>query len=358
MYHALQQTRKTYQPPLRAVMHTQTEPSHFRGTTAQIRPTDSPSRNGQIAIILSDGFSLLDVGLVAEVFQQANLAKQGELPVGTRASVILLSARGGYVKDSSSVGIRTEAIDEHFGRRFDGVFVMLGNEGNVAAADSLMLGPLRKLLSNANIVEWNDKASRLMEATGYRRHSLFGVSDSGFEYQRHSSAVHGSTGFARRDVSSPLAAALSLIPGNLSVEIARRITRHVTSPNLDFSSVEMDASDEIDATHRVLKAGQWLRENCKRSISVAQAAEVAGMSERNFLRRFKVETGVTPSEYLLSARFEITCHLLRKTTLPVDKIARRSGLGSGERLSRVFRRRLSLTPSEYRAAHRGQVDSE
>ena len=332
-------------------MRMQTEPSHFRGTMAQIRLNESPSRNGQIAIVLSDGFSLLDVGLVAEVFQQANLAKQAERPVGTGASVVLLSARGGYVKDSSSVGIRTDAIDEHSGRHFDGVFIMVGSEGNVALTDSSIIGPLRKLLSNASIVEWNDQASRLVEATGYRRHSSFGVSDSGFEYQRHSSEAHGSTQFARRDVSGPLAAALSLIPGNLSIEIARRITRHVTSPNLDFPGVEMDASDEIDATHRVQKAGQWLRENCKRSISIAQAAEVAGMSERNFLRRFKVETGVTPSEYLLNARFEITCHLLRKTTLPVDKIARRCGLGSGERLSRVFRRRLSLTPSEYRAAN-------
>jgi transcriptional regulator GlxA family with amidase domain len=339
-------------------MYTQAEPSLFRGMVAQIRLNDSPGRNGQIAIVLSDGFSLLDVGLVAEVCQQANLAKQAERPAGIGASVVLLSARGGYVKDSSSVGIRTDAIDEHLGRRFDGVFIMLGTESDIALTDSLMIGPLRKLLSNASIVEWNDQASRLAEATGYRRHTSFGISDSGAQYQPHSIGAQESTRFARRDVSSPLAAALSLIPENLSIEIARRITRHVTSPNLDRHNLETDASDEIDATHRVQKAGQWLRENCKRSISIAQAAEVAGMSERNFLRRFKVETGVTPSEYLLNARFEITCHLLKKTTLPVDKIARRCGLGSGERLSRVFRRRMSLTPSEYRAAHRGQVESE
>ena len=339
-------------------MHTQMEPSLFRGTVAQLRLNDSPSQNGQIAIVLSDGFSLLDVGLVTEVCQQANLAKQTERPVEIGSTVVLLSARGGYVKDSSSVGIRTDAIDEHSGSRFDGVFIMLGSESDVAQTDSSMMGPLRKLLSNARIVEWNDQASRLVEATGYRRHSSFGVSSSGAHYQRHSIGAQESTRFGRRDSSSPLAAALSLIPENLSIEIARRITRHVTSSKLDFPNSETDASDEIDATHRVQKAGQWLRDNCKRSISIAQAAEVAGMSERNFLRRFKVETGVTPSEYLLHARFEITCHLLRRTTLPVDKIARRCGLGSGERLSRVFRRRMSLTPSEYRAAHREQVESQ
>jgi transcriptional regulator GlxA family with amidase domain len=357
MYYALQQIKKTYQPPLRAVMHTQTEPSLFRGSVAQIRLNDPPGRYGQIAIVLSDGFSLLDVGLVTEVCQQANQAHRAERPVGIGSSVVLLSARGGYVKGSSSVGIRTDAIEEHLGRRFDGVLIMLGNESDIAPTDLSMVGPLRKLLSNANIVEWNDRASRLVEATGYHRHSSFGISRSGAQYQHHSIGAQESMHFARRDTNSPLAAALSMVPENLGVEIARRITRHVTSSNMDFSSMETDATDEIDATHRVQKAGQWLRENCKRSISIAQAAEVAGMSERNFLRRFKVETGVTPSEYLLNARFEITCHLLKKTTLPVDKIARRCGLGSGERLSRVFRRRMSLTPTEYRAAHRGQVES-
>jgi transcriptional regulator GlxA family with amidase domain len=339
-------------------MQTQTEPSLFRGSVAQIRLGDSPGRNGQVAIVLSDGFSLLDVGLVAEVCQQTNLAKLAERPAGTGSSVVLLSARGGYVKDSSSVGIRTDAIDEHLGRRFDGVFLMLGTESDIALTDPSMIGLLRKLLSNASIVEWNDHASRLVEATGYRRHSSFGVSSSGAQYQRHFIAAQESVLYARRDPRSLLAAALLLIPGNLSIEIAQRITRHVTSPILAFPRSETDASDEIDVAHRVQKAGQWLRENCKRSISISQAAEVAGMSERNFLRRFKVETGVTPSEYLLNARFEITCHLLKRTTLPVDKIARRCGLGSGERLSRVFRRRMSLTPSEYRAAHRGQVEPE
>jgi transcriptional regulator GlxA family with amidase domain len=349
--------KKTDQPPLRAVMHTQPEPSLSPGTVAQFQLNESPGRNGQIAVVLSDGFSLLDVGLVAAVCQQANLAKQAERPAGIWSSVVLLSARGGYVKDSSSVGMGTDPIDEHLSRRFDCVFIMLGTESDIALTDSSMIGPLRKLLSNASIVEWNDQASRLVEATGYRRHTSFGISDSGGQYQRHSIGALESTRFARRDVSSALAAALSLIPENLSIEITRRITRHVTSSKLDFLNLETGASDEIDATHRVQKAGQWLRENCKRSISIAQAAEVAGMSERNFLRRFKVETGVTPSEYLLNARFEITCHLLKKTTLPVDKIARRCGLGSEGRLSRVFRRRMSLTPSEYRAAHRGQVES-
>jgi len=76
------------------------------------------------------------------------------------------------------------------------------------------------------------------------------------------------------------------------------------------------------------------------------------MSERNFLRRFKLEMGSTPSEYLLQARLEMTCRLLAGTELLVDKIARRSGMGNGDHLAKIFRKRWSISPTEYRLRNR------
>ena len=37
------------------------------------------------------------------------------------------------------------------------------------------------------------------------------------------------------------------------------------------------------------------------------------MSTRNFLRRFEVESGKTPSEYLLQVRTELCCSLLAQS---------------------------------------------
>jgi AraC-like DNA-binding protein len=103
---------------------------------------------------------------------------------------------------------------------------------------------------------------------------------------------------------------------------------------------------------KILASAQWLEANCERLISVADAARAVAMSKRNFLRRFREEMGMTPSEYLLCVRLNRTCRLLKESDLPIDKIARRSGMGSGARLAKVFRKRLNMSPTAFRVQAR------
>jgi AraC family transcriptional regulator, glycine betaine-responsive activator len=78
-------------------------------------------------------------------------------------------------------------------------------------------------------------------------------------------------------------------------------------------------------------------------------ARVADMGDRTFLRHFKSEMGFTPSAHLLSIRLDMACRLLVETSLPIDKIARRCGMGGGIRLARIFKRRIGLSAGDYRA---------
>ncbi|MCI1046997.1 helix-turn-helix domain-containing protein, partial [Caballeronia zhejiangensis] len=82
-------------------------------------------------------------------------------------------------------------------------------------------------------------------------------------------------------------------------------------------------------------------------------SQFAMLSERSLLRHFKSVMGMTPSEYLLKVRFDLACRLLVSTALPIDKIARRCSFSSGMALAKLFRKRMSVSPSEYRAAAYG-----
>jgi len=111
------------------------------------------------------------------------------------------------------------------------------------------------------------------------------------------------------------------------------------------------------ANERIKATIKWLDENYGSRVSVKRMAERALMSERNFLRRFKAEVGLSPHEYLCRIRLEIARQLLVNTGLPVDKIARHCGLFNGNHLRKHFLKHFGVTPGEYRSAYFHAVGS-
>ncbi|MGW1626414.1 helix-turn-helix domain-containing protein [Streptomyces sp. NPDC002172] len=67
---------------------------------------------------------------------------------------------------------------------------------------------------------------------------------------------------------------------------------------------------------------------------------------------WRQETGVSPHQWLLTARVNHARELLEVTTLSIEQIAARSGLGSGTNLRARFRDAVGTTPTAYRRAFR------
>jgi transcriptional regulator GlxA family with amidase domain len=83
-------------------------------------------------------------------------------------------------------------------------------------------------------------------------------------------------------------------------------------------------------------------------LSVPALAARAYMSERNFARAFRAETGMTPAAYVEAARVERARRELETTDLPVQAVAARCGFGTVETMRRAFARRLGVNPAAYR----------
>ena len=96
----------------------------------------------------------------------------------------------------------------------------------------------------------------------------------------------------------------------------------------------------------------WIAEHPSDDLSVPILAGRAAMSQRTFARAFLAETGLTPAKYVELVRLDRAKQLLEMTRWPLARIADRSGLGSAATLARVFRRRLELTPEDYRERFR------
>jgi len=82
--------------------------------------------------------------------------------------------------------------------------------------------------------------------------------------------------------------------------------------------------------------------------SVPALAARAHMSERNFARAFRAETGMTPAAYVEVARVERARRELETTDLPIEAVAARCGFGTVETMRRAFARRVGVNPSSYR----------
>lgn len=84
------------------------------------------------------------------------------------------------------------------------------------------------------------------------------------------------------------------------------------------------------------KVQDYLQENLKQKAALPDLAEIATMSERNFTRIFKRETGITVNTYIQILRKERATELLKNPDLSRTQIANLCGLESNRQLSRIL----------------------
>ncbi|MFC8509335.1 GlxA family transcriptional regulator [Streptomyces sp. NPDC057411] len=94
----------------------------------------------------------------------------------------------------------------------------------------------------------------------------------------------------------------------------------------------------------------WAMEHLDEPLTLTDLARHAGVSVRTLSRRFHAETGLSPLQWLLHQRIERAKELLETTSLPMDQVARSSGLGTADSLRRHLLRRAGITPSAHRAS--------
>jgi AraC family transcriptional activator FtrA len=83
-------------------------------------------------------------------------------------------------------------------------------------------------------------------------------------------------------------------------------------------------------------------------IAISEMARWAAMSERTFIRRFRATTGMTPGDWITHVRVARAKDLLERTSLAIEKVASQSGLGTATTMRHHFRKRVGLSPIEYR----------
>ena len=152
-------------------------------------------------------------------------------------------------------------------------------------------------------------------------------------------------------VTAGMDLALALVEEDLgprvALEVARWLVLFVKRPGGQAQfSAQLAAQSAERAPLRELQA--WMADHLADDLSVPALAARACMSERNFARAFKAETGMTPAVYVEALRVERARLALESGFEAIDAVARRCGFGTVETLRRAFARRLGVSPGAYR----------
>jgi len=97
---------------------------------------------------------------------------------------------------------------------------------------------------------------------------------------------------------------------------------------------------------------QYIDEHCAEAITADDLALMSHCSKGHLFRTLKKSFRVSPLAYQQDLRFEAAQRLLRFTSLRCYEIAQRVGYSNVYYFHRQFRKRVGVTPRQYRESRR------
>jgi transcriptional regulator GlxA family with amidase domain len=144
--------------------------------------------------------------------------------------------------------------------------------------------------------------------------------------------------------------ALYLIARTVGVDIAMQVAR----VNLiDWHDVGQQPFARLARTRQVedaivARCQIWIAEHYHEPNPVRSMVRLSGLAERTFKRRFQQATGMPPLEYVHTVRLEEAKQMLETSDASIESIAQEVGYEDAAFFGRLFRRRVHLTPAQYR----------
>ena len=156
-------------------------------------------------------------------------------------------------------------------------------------------------------------------------------------------------------VTAGMDLALALVEDDLGPEAALEVARWlVVYAKRPGGQAQFSAALAAQTAQRepLREVQEWVRANPAGDCSIEALAARACMSPRNFSRAFSAEVGMTPAAWVEASRVDLAKGLLETTFAPTEVVAAECGFGTVETLRRAFRRRVGVSPGQYRERFR------
>jgi AraC family L-rhamnose operon regulatory protein RhaS len=92
----------------------------------------------------------------------------------------------------------------------------------------------------------------------------------------------------------------------------------------------------------------YLHTNYQNKITIEDLTKTFHMNRTTLAERFRESTGMSIKDYLIKLRIKLSAVLLRDTALPISEIMYRVGFNEANHFSRIFKKYMDCSPSDYR----------
>ena len=151
------------------------------------------------------------------------------------------------------------------------------------------------------------------------------------------------------DVEEALSTSDLLIRNCEALQDVQSIMRLQVNMFLTYTEQVERLRKGIPPTHLAIAVSAWVQRHLSESMDTEKLSRELHYSRAHLSRRFKEETGMTLTDYILTKKSEEAARLLAFTDKSLIAISDYLGFSSQSHFTRVFKKYIGMTPSEYRS---------
>lgn len=99
---------------------------------------------------------------------------------------------------------------------------------------------------------------------------------------------------------------------------------------------------------KILLTIEFMKDNLHRSLSLTNLAEISCLSAQHYSQVFRQQINSSPMEFYTRLKIQHACHMLKITNNSIAEISAALGYTEPFYFSKVFNKKMQLSPSEYR----------
>lgn len=126
------------------------------------------------------------------------------------------------------------------------------------------------------------------------------------------------------------------------IHASNRLRQLLSAVPMNVDETSQARQAELDTLHN------YMREHLEERLTLQQLAELSGLSPAHFATRYREQTGTSPIQHFLHLKVERACELLDTTSHTFADISRQLGYDDAYYFSRLFKKVMGKSPSDYR----------